>query len=46
MSTITDFPAKSSAPVVWDWRTGLHNVKAQALYQKAVSEQWQANQLD
>ncbi|WP_211474783.1 ferritin-like domain-containing protein [Collimonas humicola] len=32
--------------LAWDWRYGVNDEKAEALYKKAVSEQWQAEQLN
>ncbi|OGB25912.1 MAG: hypothetical protein A3I66_12085 [Burkholderiales bacterium RIFCSPLOWO2_02_FULL_57_36] len=39
-------PAHAAAPAIWDWRYGVGDDKTQALYKKAVSEQWQADHLN
>lgn len=36
----------TTPPIVWNWRYGLTDEKAKALYKKAVSEQWQADHLN
>lgn len=45
--SIMPHPLDATAhPIVWDWRYGLADARTQALYRKAVAEQWQADHLN